>query len=231
MTIPTNQTNNLNEETNQNESTVSITGAKTNDSLIACVTQGAINVHINNNSTTPLTINHDEQVNASINDKNNLLSFNVNPTKTSEFDMNKNDTATNKEFTFTYTGNDDGILSGFDATFSFNADNTATKKYYETYGTYPAFNLSVTVTLPNKQSFTQNLPIKINPYEDKVINEEILHGFIIGPKVIWTPGEDGNPGANGVYTEYGANYTGPELVQKLIFQLPKKRCSSNAIRH
>ena len=45
---------------------------------------------------------------------------------------------------------------------------------------------------------------------DKVINEEILHGFIIGPKVIWIPGEDGNPGANGVYTEYGANYTGPE---------------------
>lgn len=117
---------------------------------------------------------------------------------------------TNKEFTFTYTGNDDGILSGFDATFPFNADTTATTQYYEKYGTYPDLTLPVTVTLPNKQSFIQNLPIKINPYEDKVINEEILHGFIIGPKVIWTPGEDGNPGANGVYTEYGANYTGPE---------------------
>lgn len=81
MTVPTNQTNNLNEETNQNESTVSVTGAKTNDSLIAGVTQGAINVHINNNSTTPLIINHGEQVNVSINDKNNLLSFNVTPTK------------------------------------------------------------------------------------------------------------------------------------------------------
>ncbi len=210
VTVPTNQTNNLNEETNQNESTVSITGAKTNDSLIAGVTQGAINVHINNHATTPLTINHGEQVNVSINDKNNLLSFNVNPTKTSEFDMNRTDTAANKEFTFTYTGSDDGILSGFDATFPFNADTTATTQYYEKYGTYPDLTLPVTVTLPNKQSFTQNLPIKINPYEDKVINEEILHGFIIGPKVIWTPGEDGNPGANGVYTEYGANYTGPE---------------------
>ena len=58
VTVPTNQTNKLNEEINQNESTVSVTGAKTNDSLIAGVTQGAINVHINNNSTTPIIINH-----------------------------------------------------------------------------------------------------------------------------------------------------------------------------
>ena len=75
--------------------------------------------------------------------------------------MNRTDTAANKEFTFTYTGSDDGILSGFDATFPFNADTTATTQYYEKYGTYPDLTLPVTVTLPINNHLPKIFQLKL----------------------------------------------------------------------
>lgn len=209
-----NTTNNLKNDkpTLQQETTapVQITGSSTNTSLIADVTQGSFNVHVANNSSHPIIINHNQQVNISVADSDNLLKFDVNATKIGNFDVGVNNNSGTKDFTFTYTGSDNGVLSGFDATFPFVAVNSAVQAYHEQNGAYPDFNLPITVTLPNSQSYTQTLPIKINPYEDKVVKGEILHGFIMGPKVIWTPGQDGNPGTNGIYTENGANYTGPE---------------------
>lgn len=186
-------------------SVVNITGAKTNESLMAGVTQGSINIHINNYENNPLIINHNDKVNVSIEDSNNLLSFNTNPSTSNNFDINKSTTSTNKNFIFTYTGNDNGVLSGFDSTFPFIAKKDIPENYYD-----KTINLPVTVTLPNKNSFTQNLPIKIKPYSDLVVSKEILHGFIMGPRLIGTPGKDGYPGTNGFYVENGATYYGPE---------------------
>lgn len=209
-----NTTNNLKNDkpTLQQEATapVQITGSSTNTSLIADVTQGSFSVHVANDSSHPIIINHNQQVNVSVADSDNLLKFDVNATKIGNFDVGVNNNSGTKNFTFTYTGSDNGVLSGFDATFPFVAVNSASQVYHEQNGAYPDFNLPITVTLPNDQSYTQTLPIKINPYEDKVVKDEILHGFIMGPKVIWTPGQDGNPGTDGIYTENGANYTGPE---------------------
>lgn len=190
--------------TTQN-SVVNITGAKTNESLMAGVTQGSINIHINNDENNPLIINHNDKVNVSIEDSNNLLSFNTKPSTSNNFDIDKSTTSTNKNFIFTYTGNDNGVLSGFDSTFPFIAKKDIPENYYD-----KTINLPVTVTLPNKNSFTQNLPIKIKPYSDLVISKEILHGFIMGPRLIGTPGKNGYPGTNGIYVENGATYYGPE---------------------
>ena len=197
--------------TDQNQSaTVSITGDDANKSMMANVTQGTIRVHINQNEKNPITINNGQKITVSIDDTNNLLHFSTTPSKSNDFEISTSQTNTQKIFTFTYTGSDDGILSGFDSTFPFTADNEATKQYKETHGTYPDFNLPVTVTLSNNQEFTQNLPIKITPYKDQVVTKEILHGFVMGPKLIGTPGQDGYPGKNGSYTENGATYYGPE---------------------
>ncbi|WP_300121831.1 mucin-binding protein, partial [Lactobacillus sp.] len=197
--------------TNDTQATaVTITGAEPNKSMMANVTQGSINVHVNTEEKNPITINNGQKVTVSISDTNNLLRFGSTPSKSNYFEITAAQTNANKTFTFTYTGNDDGILSGFDSTFTFTADNEATKQYYTDHGTYPDFNLPVTVTLPNNLVFTQNLPIKITPYKDPVVTKEILHGFITGPRLIGTPGQDGYPGENGSYTENGATYYGPE---------------------
>lgn len=197
--------------TNETQATaVTITGAEPNKSMMANVTQGSIKVHVNTDENKPITINNGQKVTVSISDTNNLLRFGSTPSKINYFAITTSQTNTDKTFTFTYTGNDDGVLSGFDSAFTFTADNKATKQYYTDHDTYPAFNLPVTVTLPNNQVFTQNLPIKITPYKDQVITQEILHGFVMGPKLIWTPGQDGYPGTNGSYTENGATYRGPE---------------------
>lgn len=172
---------------------------------MAGVTQGSINIHINNDENNPLIINHNDKVNVSIEDSNNLLSFNTKPSTSNNFDIDKSTTSTNKNFIFTYTGNDNGVLSGFDSTFPFIAKKDIPENYYD-----KTINLPVTVTLPNKNSFTQNLPIKIKPYSDLVISKEILHGFIMGPRLIGTPGKNGYPGTNGIYVENGATYYGPE---------------------
>lgn len=197
--------------TNETQATaVTITGTEPNKSMMANVTQGSIKVHVNTDENKPITINNGQKVTVSISDTNNLLRFGSTPSKINYFAITTSQTNTDKTFTFTYTGNDDGVLSGFDSAFTFTADNKATKQYYTDHDTYPAFNLPVTVTLPNNQVFTQNLPIKITPYKDQVITQEILHGFVMGPKLIWTPGQDGYPGTNGSYTENGATYRGPE---------------------
>lgn len=197
--------------TNETQATaVTITGAEPNKSMMANVTQGSIKVHVNTDENKPITINNGQKVTVSISDTNNLLRFGNIPSKWNYFVLTASQTNTDKTFTFTYTGNDDGVLSGFNPRFTFTADNKATKQYYTDHDTYPAFNLPVTVTLPNNQVFTQNLPIKITPYKDQVITQEILHGFVMGPKLIWTPGQDGYPGTKGSYTENGATYRGPE---------------------
>ena len=197
--------------TDQNQSTaVSITGDDVNKSMMANVTQGTIRVHINQNKENPITINNGQKITVSIAATNNLLRFSTPPSKINDFEISTSQTNTNKIFTFTYTGSDDGILSNFNPTFYFTADNDATKQYKDIHGTYPDFNLPVTVTLFNNQKFTQNLPIKITPYKDLVVTKEILHGFVMGPKLIGTPGQDGYPGNNGSYTENGATYYGPE---------------------
>ena len=197
--------------TNETQATaVTITGAEPNKSMMANVTQRSIKVHVNTDENKPITINNGQKVTVSISYTNNLLRFGSTPSKINYFAITTSQTNTDKTFTFTYTGNDDGVLSGFDSAFTFTADNKATKQYYTDHDTYPAFNLPVTVTLPNNQVFTQNLPIKITPYKDQVITQEILHGFVMGPKLIWTPGQDGYPGTNGSYTENGATYRGPE---------------------
>lgn len=197
--------------TDQNQSTaVSITGDDANKSMMANVTQGTIRVHINQNKENPITINNGQKITVSIAATNNLLRFSTPPSKINDFEISTSQTNTNKIFTFTYTGSDDGILSNFNPTFYFTADNDATKQYKDIHGTYPDFNLPVTVTLFNNQKFTQNLPIKITPYKDLVVTKEILHGFVMGPKLIGTPGQDGYPGNNGSYTENGATYYGPE---------------------
>ncbi|GIL33755.1 hypothetical protein PGA11657_16840 [Lactobacillus paragasseri] len=197
--------------TDQNQSTaVSITGDDVNKSMMANVTQGTIRVHINQNKENPITINNGQKITVSIAATNNLLRFSTTPSKINDFEISTSQTNTNKIFTFTYTGSDDGILSNFNPTFYFTADNDATKQYKDIHGTYPDFNLPVTVTLFNNQKFTQNLPIKITPYKDLVVTKEILHGFVMGPKLIGTPGQDGYPGNNGSYTENGATYYGPE---------------------
>ncbi|MDK7953379.1 mucin-binding protein [Lactobacillus paragasseri] len=197
--------------TDQNQSTaVSITGDDANKSMMANVTQGTIRVHINQNKESPITINNGQKITVSIAATNNLLRFSTPPSKINDFEISTSQTNTNKIFTFTYTGSDDGILSNFNPTFYFTADNDATKQYKDIHGTYPDFNLPVTVTLFNNQKFTQNLPIKITPYKDLVVTKEILHGFVMGPKLIGTPGQDGYPGNNGSYTENGATYYGPE---------------------
>lgn len=197
--------------TDQNQSTaVSITGDDANKSMMANVTQGTIRVHINQNKENHITINNGQKITVSIAATNNLLRFSTPPSKINDFEISTSQTNTNKIFTFTYTGSDDGILSNFNPTFYFTADNDATKQYKDIHGTYPDFNLPVTVTLFNNQKFTQNLPIKITPYKDLVVTKEILHGFVMGPKLIGTPGQDGYPGNNGSYTENGATYYGPE---------------------
>lgn len=197
--------------TDQNQSTaVSITGDDANKSMMANVTQGTIRVHINQNKENPITINNGQKITVSIAATNNLLRFSTPPSKINDFEISTSQTNTNKIFTFTYTGSDDGILSNFNPTFYFTADNDVTKQYKDIHGTYPDFNLPVTVTLFNNQKFTQNLPIKITPYKDLVVTKEILHGFVMGPKLIGTPGQDGYPGNNGSYTENGATYYGPE---------------------
>ena len=197
--------------TNETQATaVTITGAEPNKSMMANVTQGSTKVHVNTDENKPITINNGQKVTVSISDTNNLLRFGNIPSKWNYFVLTASQTNTDKTFTFTYTGNDDGVLSGFNPRFTFTADNKATKQYYTDHDTYPAFNLPVTVTLPNNQVFTQNLPIKITPYKDQVITQEILHGFVMGPKLIWTPGQDGYPGTKGSYTENGATYRGPE---------------------
>ena len=197
--------------TDQNQSTaVSITGDDVNKSMMANVTQGTIRVHINQNKENPITINNGQKITVSIAATNNLLRFSTPPSKINDFEISTSQTNTNKIFTFTYTGSYDGILSNFNPTFYFTADNDATKQYKDIHGTYPDFNLPVTVTLFNNQKFTQNLPIKITPYKDLVVTKEILHGFVMGPKLIGTPGQDGYPGNNGSYTENGATYYGPE---------------------
>ena len=195
--------------TDQNQSTaVSITGDDANKSMMANVTQGR--VYIKQNKENPITINNGQKITVSIAATNNLLRFSTPPSKINDFEISTSQTNTNKIFTFTYTGSDDGILSNFNPTFYFTADNDATKQYKDIHGTYPDFNLPVTVTLFNNQKFTQNLPIKITPYKDLVVTKEILHGFVMGPKLIGTPGQDGYPGNNGSYTENGATYYGPE---------------------
>lgn len=194
-----------------NNEVISVTGDKTNTSLIANVTQGSVNINFQNTYNKPIYLNKNDQIKISIEDKNNLLRFKTLSSTIDDFSINRSDTPTTKKFSFTYTGNNNGILSNFEATLPFTADDSAVKKYNEDYGHYPDFNLPVTVTFLNNQPITKNLPIKISPYQDLVDTKEILHGFILGPKVIWTPGKDGNPGKDGVYTEYGANYTGPEL--------------------
>lgn len=195
--------------TDQNQSTaVSITGDDANKSMMANVTQGR--VYIKQNKENPITINNGQKIIVSIAATNNLLRFSTTPSKSNDFEISTSQTNTNKIFTFTYTGSDDGILSNFNPTFYFTADNDATKQYKDIHGTYPDFNLPVTVTLFNNQKFTQNLPIKITPYKDLVVTKEILHGFVMGPKLIGTPGQDGYPGNNGSYTENGATYYGPE---------------------
>ena len=195
--------------TDQNQSTaVSIIGDDANKSMMANVTQGR--VYIKQNKENPITINNGQKITVSIAATNNLLRFSTPPSKINDFEISTSQTNTNKIFTFTYTGSDDGILSNFNPTFYFTADNDATKQYKDIHGTYPDFNLPVTVTLFNNQKFTQNLPIKITPYKDLVVTKEILHGFVMGPKLIGTPGQDGYPGNNGSYTENGATYYGPE---------------------
>lgn len=197
--------------TNETQATaVTITGAKPNKSMMANVTQGLIKVHVNTDENKPITINNGQKVTVSISDTNNLLRFGNTSSKWNYFVLTASQTNTDKTFTFTYTGNDDGVLSGFNPSFTFTADNEATNQYYTDHGTYPAFNLPVTVTLPNNQVFTQNLPIKITPYKDQVITQEILHGFVMGPKLIGTPGQKPYPGNNGSYTENGVTYYGPE---------------------
>lgn len=84
---------------------------------MANVTQGSINVHVNTDEKNPITINNGQKVTVSINDTDNLLRFGTTPSKSNDFEITAAQTNANKTFIFTYTGNDDGSLSGFDSTF------------------------------------------------------------------------------------------------------------------
>lgn len=117
--------------TNETQATaVTITGAEPNKSMMANVTQGSIKVHVNTDENKPITINNGQKVTVSISDTNNLLRFGNIPSKWNYFVLTASQTNTDKTFTFTYTGNDDGVLSGFNPRFTFTADNKATKQYY-----------------------------------------------------------------------------------------------------
>ena len=97
--------------TNETQATaVTITGAEPNKSMMANVTQGSIKVHVNTDENKPITINNGQKVTVSISDTNNLLRFGNIPSKWNYFVLTASQTNTDKTFTFTYTGNDDGVL-------------------------------------------------------------------------------------------------------------------------
>ncbi len=217
-----------------NSKNITITSSNTSD-MMANSTSGHVLIHVKNagiyttNSNATVTISNPD----------NLLSFSNNaPVLGNDFSTSTNGEGT---FTFTYIGKVTSTFDDLNLDLAITGNNDAVKTYmYHHNNQYPTnIPISVSVTLPQTSAFTQTFTTTIKPYADKVQSDELMHGFIMGPKVVWSPESSNNTRTvngqeqiqvginnngspvfvnkgtgkveNGFYVENGVSYSGPEL--------------------
>lgn len=217
-----------------NSKNIAITSSNTSD-MMANSTSGHVLIHVKNagiyttNSSATVTISNPD----------NLLSFSNNaPVLGNDFSTSTNGEGT---FTFTYIGKVTSTFDDLNLDLAITGNNDAVKTYMSHHNNqYPTnIPISVSVTLPQTSTFTQTFTTTIKPYADKVQLDELMHGFIMGPKVVWSPESSNNTRTvngqeqiqvginnngspvfvnkgtgkveNGFYVENGVYYSGPEL--------------------
>lgn len=179
-----------------------------------------------------------DQAAISISNLDNLLEFSNNaPSLGRDFSPATNGKG---DFTFTYTGKTTSAFNNLKLDFSIIGNNDAVENYIAKYHQNPNnIPVNVNVTLPNLPAVNKTFLITLRPYADKIQTDELMHGFIIGPKVVWKPisstnmreynghiqvqvgiDQNGQPVyvnknqgrvENGLYLENGIAYSGPQL--------------------
>ena len=150
--------------------------------MMANNTRGSVHVNVKNAGVYQTN----DQAKISISNPDNLLNFNNNsPSLGDDFSTSTDGQGT---FTFTYQGKTTSSFSDLNLDLSFTGNNDAVKTYIAKHGQDPTnIPVNISLTLPNASPINKDFAVTIHPYADKVQQDELMHGFIIGPKVIWTP--------------------------------------------